>query len=338
VDPRLSRRPGGAWFAKDDLHPFLSMCSRFGSRFMRHAARRIGPSIPPSPRRAAAKAGECHAMQSGLQQAEVDWYFQSSAGYWKEIYRSRRVRALTYQQCRDVVLRWMAALGLPASARILDVGCGAGVLAADLASAGYSVDAIDTAPAMLDMTRRHASCAAVAARVNVRLGDAHALVFPDAMFDVVTAIGLLPWLHSEAVAIYEMQRVLKPGGYVLVTTDNELRLDRLLDPLSTPPLAPLRRMARALMPGAHTPKSPCGFASKRHRPTEVDGLLSRHGFIKARSMTLGFWPLTFFDREIFSDAISVRIDRFLRALAGRNFPGLQKTGSQYLVLGQKPRA
>lgn len=327
-----------AWFAKDDFHPFLSMCGRFGSRLVRHAARRIGPAIPPSPRRAAAKAGECHAVESGLQQAEVDWYFQSSAAYWREIYRSRRVRALSYQRRRDVVLRWIAALGLPGSSRILDVGCGAGVVAADLASAGYSVDAIDTAPAMLDMTRQHASCAGVTARVHVRLGDAHALVFPDESFDVVTAVGLLPWLHSEATAIYEMQRVLKPGGYLLVTTDNEWRLDRLLDPLSTPPLAPLRWMAKAFMLGAHTPQSPCGFASKRHRPNEVDGLLSRHGFIKARSLTLGFWPLTVFNREIFSDAISVRIDRFLSALAGRSFPGLQTTGSQYLVLAQKPGA
>jgi hypothetical protein len=130
---------------------------------------------------------------------------------------------------------------------------------------------------------------------------------------------------------------LKPGGYLLVTTDNELRLDRLLDPLSTPPLAPLRRMAKALMPRAHTPTSPCGFASKRHRPAEVDGLLAQHGLIKARSITLGFWPLTFLEREIFSDAISVRIDRFLCSLARRNFPGLQTTGSQYLVLAQKPR-
>jgi ubiquinone/menaquinone biosynthesis C-methylase UbiE len=327
----------GAWFAKDDLPPFLSMCGRFGSRLVRHAARRIRPAIPPSPRRAAAKAGECHAVESGLQQAEVDWYFQSSAGYWKEIYRSRRVRGLSYQRRRDVALRWIEPLGLSACARILDVGCGAGVVAADLAAAGYCVDAIDTAPTMLDMTRRHACCAGVAARVNVRLGDAHALVFPDATFDVVTAIGLLPWLHSEAVALYEMGRVLKPGGYLLVTTDNDLRLDRLLDPLSTPPLAPLRRMAKGLIAGAHTPESPCGFASKRHRPVEVDGLLARHGLIKARSMTLGFWPLTFFDREIFSDAISVRIDRFLCTLARRKFPGLQTTGAQYMVLAQKPR-
>jgi ubiquinone/menaquinone biosynthesis C-methylase UbiE len=275
-------------------------------------------------------------MESGLQQAEVDWYFQSSAAYWKEIYRSRRVRALSYQRRRDFVLHWIAALGLPQSARILDVGCGAGVVAAELASAGYTVDAIDTAPAMLDMTRQHASCAGVTARVNARLGDAHALVFPDESFDVVTAIGLLPWLHSEATALYEMQRVLKPGGYLLLTTDNELRLDRLLDPLSTPPLAPLRRMAKSFMPGAHTPQSPCGFASKRHRPAEVDGLLSRHGLVKARSMTLGFWPLTFLDREIFSDAISVRVDRFLRTLAEQSFPGLKMTGSQYLALAYKP--
>jgi len=326
----------GAWFARDDLRPFLCMCARFGSRLVRHAARRIGPPIPPSPKRAAAKAGECHAAESGRQRAEVDYYFQSSAAYWEEIYHSQRLRPLTYQQRRDVALRWIAAVGLPASARVLDVGCGAGVLAAALATAGYAVDAIDTAPAMIEIARRRAACSEVAARLTVAAGDAHALPFSDGCFDVVTALGVLPWLYSEAVAISEMQRVLKPGGYILVATDNESRLDRLLDPISTPPLAPLRRMVKAILPGARTPQSPCGFAAKRHRPAEIDRLLSRHGLAKIRSKTVGFWPFTFCDREIFSDSISVRLDCFLRALAERNFPGLRMTGAQYMALAQKP--
>jgi ubiquinone/menaquinone biosynthesis C-methylase UbiE len=269
-------------------------------------------------------------------QNEVNAYFHSTAAYWKEIYEKRGLRPLTYQRRRDIALLWIADIGLPHSARILEVGCGAGVLTAALASAGYAVDAIDTAFAMAEMTRQHVVEAGLATRVTVAGGDVHALGFPNGCFDVVVALGVLPWLHSEALAIAEMHRVLKAGGYLLVTADNESRLDRLLDPISTPPLAPLRRITKAMLPGARMPQPPRAFDSKRHRPAEIDRLLSLFGMEKVRSETLGFWPLTFCGHEILSDAVSVRIDRFLRALAKNKFPGLKTTGSQYIVLSQKP--
>jgi SAM-dependent methyltransferase len=261
-------------------------------------------------------------------QDRVDHYFQSSAGYWDEIYHSGRLRPLIYQQRRDLALGWIAELGLPPSARMLDIGCGAGALAAPLAAAGYLVDAIDTAPAMVEMTRRHAG-----ARLDVAAGDAHALAFAGGRFDVVAALGVLPWLDAEERAIGEMHRVLKPGGYLLLTADNERRLDRLLDPLATPPLAPLRRLAKAILRGAPAP--PCASLARRHRRADVARLLARLRMAELRSATLGFGPLTIFGRDLFSDAISVRIDRFLAALAARDFPGLKTAGAQYLVLAQK---
>jgi ubiquinone/menaquinone biosynthesis C-methylase UbiE len=260
-------------------------------------------------------------------QDQVDSYFQSAAGYWDEVYHSGRLRPLIYQRRRDVALAWIAELRLPPAARVLDIGCGAGALAAALAAAGYLVDAIDTTPAMVQMTRRHAG-----ARVHVAAGDAHALAFAAGRFDVVAALGVLPWLDAEGLALGEIYRVLKPGGYLLLTADNEYRLARLLDPLSTPPLAPLRRIAKAIVRGAAPPSAPM---DKRHRPADVLHLLALFRMVELRSATLGFGPLTLFGRDIFSDGTSVRIDRFLAALAARGCPGLQTTGAHYLVLAQK---
>ena len=71
-------------------------------------------------------------------------------------------------------------------------------------------------------------------RVRIHAADVHALPFQAHTFDLVVAIGVIPWLHSERVALQEMQRVLKPGGYLLVTADNNARLNRILDPRSSP--------------------------------------------------------------------------------------------------------
>ena len=105
-----------------------------------------------------------------------------------------------------------------------------------LARNGYTVDALDPTDAMLQMTRNGAAHQSVRDRVRLHSADVHALPFQAHTFDVVIAIGVIPWLHSERVALQEMQRVLKPGGYLLVTADNNARLDRILDPLIVSPV------------------------------------------------------------------------------------------------------
>jgi ubiquinone/menaquinone biosynthesis C-methylase UbiE len=66
------------------------------------------------------------------------------------------------------------------------------------------------------------------------MGDTHRLSFPTGTFHLVTALGVLSWLHQPGSAIAEMARVTRPGGYVLVTSRNSLDVARLLDPGRTP--------------------------------------------------------------------------------------------------------
>src|SRR5581483_9834799 len=318
-----------AWFAADDLRPFLYVFGRSWTTLGRRVSRLVRSERANAP-----------AIQNGCRcadrqrQAAVNTYFQSSARYWKEIYHGHTLQPLIYQQRRDTALLWIERLRLPRRARILEVGCGAGLLAVELASAGHFVDAFDPAPAMVDMTRRQANDRGVAARVRVSAGDVHALNFRDGCFDLVVALGVVPWLHSEAKALAEMQRVLKPEGYLLITADNALRLDAILDPISTPALRPLRRMYKALIGAARSAKRD-DHLPKRHRPFEIENLLAGERLVKIRSQTLGFGPFTFCGYEIFGETMSIRIDRRLRALGERSFPGLKKTGAQYLILARK---
>src|SRR6476620_9629872 len=91
-----------------------------------------------------------------LQQDQVNAYFQSSADYWKRIYETRALLPLIYQTRQAAVLAWIAELRLPPSSQILEIGCGAGVLTAELARVGYSIEAVDAAPAMVDLTIQNA--------------------------------------------------------------------------------------------------------------------------------------------------------------------------------------
>src|SRR5262249_48040128 len=124
-----------------------------------------------------------------------------------------------YQDRHNTALGWIQDLGLHPGARILEVGCGAGLLTIALARGGYTVDALDSTMTMLQMTRNDAAHHGVQEQIRMHSADVHALPFQAHTFDLVIAIGVIPWLHSERLALREMQRVLKPGGFLLVTAD-----------------------------------------------------------------------------------------------------------------------
>jgi ubiquinone/menaquinone biosynthesis C-methylase UbiE len=268
-------------------------------------------------------------------QQQVNEYFESSSEYWKNIYCDDQLLPRIYQDRHNTALGWIRELGLRRDARILEIGCGAGLTSIALAKDGHTVDAMDSTMAMLDMTSRSARDQGVENCIRLHLGDVHALPFPSQTFDLVIAIGVLPWLHSERVAVEEMQRVLRHDGYLLVTADNNARLIRILDPASCPLFAPLRRIGKRVLQrfGRWSPAT--GFQAKRHDRNEVQRLMNRSGFHELQSCTIGFGPFTFFGKSLFPNFIGIGLHKRLQALASRGWSPLRWTGSHYLVLAAK---
>jgi ubiquinone/menaquinone biosynthesis C-methylase UbiE len=193
------------------------------------------------------------------------------------------------------------------------------------------VHAIDVTPEMVDRART------LAARVGVELhaaqGDAESLAFPDATFDAVLSLGVLPWLASAERGIDEMARVLRPGGFVIVSADNRDALHRLVDPRLAPRLAPLRAVAKKIVGdrGADQP-----IIVKRHSHEDVEQMLQAAGLTIVTRATVGFGPFSFGGREVFSQEQDLAIHRRLQAMAWRGWPLLRSTGEHVLVLARKP--
>jgi len=102
--------------------------------------------------------------------------------------------------------------------RVLEVGCGVGDFAVHLARAGATVTAVDFAPVAIEMARARA--AAHAETVDFRAADAQNLPFPDESFDLLFSCECLEHLPDPAQALREMTRVLRPGGQLMLTTEN----------------------------------------------------------------------------------------------------------------------
>jgi len=273
------------------------------------------------------------------QQEEVNLYFHQEAAFWKEIYTRGDVYSGIHQQRHERVLEWVEQLGLKAGSQVLEIGCGAGFLSLALAERKFDVHAIDSVGAMVEQTRQHAKEAGMTEQISVDVGDITSLAFQNESFDLVLAIGVIPWIEQPDIAIKEMARVLKPGAHVILTADNRARLNIWLDPLRNPLLLPLKRLAKFLLHHSRLRRYSVGdVGSHFHSSRFIDKNLMSSELVKVKSVTLGFGPFTLFNRSILSDASGLKLHHRLQRLAERGIPIFRSTGAQYIALAQKKPA
>ena len=134
--------------------------------------------------------------------------FWDVEGEFKPLHKLNPVRA-----------RYVAERVTLRGARVLDVGCGGGLLAESLARAGANVTAIDLAPSMIDTARMHAMESGLA--IDYRVESAESLAQAHAgKFDVVTCMEMLEHVPEPAATLATLGRLSRPGGSLFVSTIN----------------------------------------------------------------------------------------------------------------------
>ncbi len=133
------------------------------------------------------------------------WLFDA----WSSFYDQPVVQRLTYRPVHDAVV---AALRPLDPRRVLDVGCGTGLLTARLRGAcpAATVVGCDFSDGMLGQAHAREPGAPW-----VR-GDALRLPFHDATFDAIVSTEAFHWFPDQPRALAEMRRVLVPGGHALI--------------------------------------------------------------------------------------------------------------------------
>jgi 2-polyprenyl-6-hydroxyphenyl methylase/3-demethylubiquinone-9 3-methyltransferase len=107
---------------------------------------------------------------------------------------------------------------------VLDIGCGAGILANALSKEGHTVYGIDLSPSSLSVAKNHDATK----RVSYEVANAYALPYADQMFDVVCAMDVLEHVEEPSLLVSEASRVLKPGGLFFFHTFNRNFLSYML--------------------------------------------------------------------------------------------------------------
>ncbi len=123
-------------------------------------------------------------------------------------------------QINPLRLDWITGLVSLEGKRVLDVGCGGGILADSMARRGAKVLGIDLATKALKVAQLHALEAGTP-DVSYREISAEALgdEQPDS-FDVVTCMEMLEHVPDPSLVISACAKLVKPGGYVFFSTIN----------------------------------------------------------------------------------------------------------------------
>jgi ubiquinone/menaquinone biosynthesis C-methylase UbiE len=277
--------------------------------------------------------------KNNRQQKLVDDFFDTHSTYWRDTYEEKDMFGIIYKRRQATALNYIDGLLLPKTAQVLEVGCGAGFMTEALAKRGFVIEAIDHAQAMVDLTKEHLKQKGVVNRISVCTGDIHDLSYEDQTFDLIIALGVVPWLHDFRKALTEIIRVIKPGGYIVLTMDNAFRATTLLDPKTFPPVNWIRSLVRRKLeragllsswnPGINDPPY------SQHSPREFNRSLSEAGLTILKSGSVGFGPFTFLGHNVFSESLGIKINDRLQRYADNRYPILRSTGSHYIVLAKK---
>jgi 2-polyprenyl-3-methyl-5-hydroxy-6-metoxy-1,4-benzoquinol methylase len=120
---------------------------------------------------------------------------------------------------RGVIADYIGALELAPIARVIEIGCGTGVVSRRLAAApGFrgSIVATDMSPYLIDAARQHAKAEGVAERITFEVSSATDLRAKDSGCDLVIAHTLLSHAADPVAILAESARVLRPGGQLLI--------------------------------------------------------------------------------------------------------------------------
>jgi ubiquinone/menaquinone biosynthesis C-methylase UbiE len=271
-------------------------------------------------------------MQSNIATL-VEQHFRSTLPYWEQIYSHSTVYSRIYQERARRALAYLDSAGLPSKAAVLEVGCGGGVITMELAKKGLYISAIDCVADMLEKTRAKARETGFESQVVTRLGDVNSMPFDDATFEAAFVIGVSEWLNSLARPLREVFRVLKPGGYLIISADNNWPLNHVFDPLINPALKPIKGSVGKILrsAGLRRLQPRC----RAYSLTGFDRELSASGFEKVASQTIGFGPFSLCNRKLLNEKTGWELHQSLQRLADKGFPLLRSAGLVYLVLARK---
>lgn len=154
--------------------------------------------------------------------AEVDRFDRLAGTWWDSAGPMRPlhvINRLRFAYLLELIETHLAPRGRSFEGlRVLDIGCGAGLLCEPFASRGFRITGIDAAPKNIAAARAHAARGHLS--IDYRAGDPAAVLQPEERFDLVLLLEVVEHVDDVAAFVAAAARHVAPGGLLVASTIN----------------------------------------------------------------------------------------------------------------------
>ncbi len=225
-------------------------------------------------------------LDQNPQLSKIRSYFDKNAENWRDLYVApRTTNELVIQERLNYALDLLST-NVSRNSTVLDVGCGSGSIAVQMAQMGYRVHGIDVSEQMIQSCHEQLSQALRESEsILFTAGDFMEMELEPLHYEAVIALGFLEYQTDESTVLHRLNNIMKTGGLLIISGPQSLSLSgcfgltRLLIKLTGRQALALHGYSRSRM---NTLLLSAGF--------EVKGIV-RHGFAllpKIEERIIGF--------------------------------------------------
>lgn len=237
-------------------------------------------------------------------------YFDNLSLDYQKAYECDRkdpIRTHIFNERKKIVLGLIGQQ----TGRLLDIGCGPGVMTKELLKKNFLIYNTDISPSMIERARQDLNEHKHKGKVFFKICDIDHLDFENSYFDVVLCIGVIEYLQDYHNAIAIISKILKRGGIAIISMPNKWSIFNIIDDL-------LIGIAFKIKPKAfnnHESIRHYGIKTKKLIPSKFARELEKYGLLKT-SMKFHGYRLAFLRRFfpkfwIFLGSALSRINSFL---------------------------
>jgi ubiquinone/menaquinone biosynthesis C-methylase UbiE len=221
-----------------------------------------------------------------------------SARKWTDMYASEteRLDEANFRRRRDVTVERTLQL-LPAGGKVIDLGCGAAPVVAELRKRSVPCTGLEYAEDMLKHARERLRSMGLDDG-DLHQGDCRHTPFQDGQFDVVVSLGVISYVENYSEALAEIRRLLKPGGHAIISFRNRF------NPILSDPIRAAVTAGKALT-GRLAPEPYKIGRFMDHR--EFQRKMQEQGLELCDFVGIGFGPFKIHRRKVLSERSSIRV-------------------------------
>lgn len=247
------------------------------------------------------------------QKTVIEYFNKNPEGYAAS-YGEKTAEGYSFRVRKDRLLELLGK----GSGRVLDVGCGPGVMTRDIISSGWTYDGVDISESMIREAREKFP------NISFSVGTVEHISTPNNSYNAVVAMGLVEYVPNDEEVINEINRILKKDGKFLVSLPNWWSPPRIWDRLIVVPLAMLLRKFTGK-------KQKDNVFHREYRSNEYVALLEKSGFTVEKVVYYNF-RLLFRPFDYWFPKLSVKTASFLEPLC---FSPLRFWATGFIISARK---